>query len=65
MKVYWTYRNQWKTIKVIHFGFNISGCVESCHYGISISLLFITIGVQMYKPRIDIDDPKAPWNWRK
>lgn len=65
MKAYWTYRNHWKTIKVIHLGINISGCFESTHYGISVSLLFITIGFQIWKPKMDIDDEKQPWNWRK
>jgi len=47
MKVYFTYRNHFKSIKVLHLGFNISGCYDSLHFGISISLIFITVGLHI------------------
>lgn len=49
MKIYFTYRNHFKTLQVLHFGFNISGCINELHIGISLSLLFITIGFHIYK----------------
>lgn len=52
MKVYFTYRNHFKTIKVIHLGFNISTCIDTLHFGVCISLLFVTVGLHIYKSNI-------------
>jgi hypothetical protein len=49
MKLYFTFRNHFKIIKVIHLGFNVSTCIDVLHFGISISLIFITIGLHVYK----------------
>jgi len=49
MKIYWIFRQHYKTVKVIHLGFDISCCIENFHAVISISILFITIGVSVYK----------------
>jgi len=49
MKIYYTYRKHWKYIKVIHLGVNISGCFETMHFTISVSLLFVTVGLSIYK----------------
>jgi len=49
MKIYWTYRNHWKILRVLHIGFNVSGSYQDRNYGISISLLFVTIGFHIYK----------------
>ena len=49
MNVYFTFRNHFKTIKVVHLGFNASGCIDALHFGISVSLIFVTIGLHIYK----------------
>jgi hypothetical protein len=49
MKIYFVFRNHFKFLKVLHLGCNISTCIDTLHFGISISLLFITIGFHVYK----------------
>jgi len=53
MKVYFIFRNHFKTIRAIHLGFDISCCFEAFAMVISISLLFMTIGIAIHK-KLDI-----------
>jgi len=51
MKAHFTFRNHFKNIGTLHIGFNISTSLirQSFAAGISISLLFITIGFMIWK----------------
>jgi len=59
MKVYFTFRNHFKTIQVIHLGINISCCFDSFACGISLSLLFITVGFHIYKSKDNAKDKRV------
>jgi len=51
MKLYFTFRNHFKTIQVIHLGFNVSCCFNPFACGINLSLLFITVGFHIHKKK--------------
>lgn len=47
--MYFTFRNHFKTIQVIHLGFNVSCCFNPFACGINLSLLFFTVGFHIHK----------------